>query len=101
MRDRIYHYWPLLEQGDVESRSMGAAGVDVMLSPAAKRECPLSIECKNTRKIPSMGEINQARANVEAGCLPLVAWHPHGSPYLDTLVMVRLEDLLAWMKEDT
>jgi len=77
---------------------MGAAGVDVMLSPAAKRVCPLSIECKNTRKIPSMAEVNQARANVEMGCLPIVAWHPHGSPYLDTLVMVRLEDLLEWIK---
>lgn len=97
---RIYHYWPHLEEGDVESRSMGASGVDIMLSPLARKSCPLAIEAKNTRKIPSLAELEQSKANAREGELPVVAWHPHGKPYLDTCVMVRLEELLEWLSEN-
>jgi hypothetical protein len=41
-----------LEPGDVRSTSMGASGVDVILSPAAKRLFgPLAIEAKNREQL--------------------------------------------------
>ena len=39
--------FPQLEPDDVKSTSMGAAGEDVQLSPAARRLFPYQIECKN------------------------------------------------------
>ena len=98
VRDRILEVFKL-EEGDVESRSMGAGGVDIMLSPKARSVCPLSIECKNTRVTPSMKAIEQARYNNYPDTLSLVAWKPHGKQYMDTLVMVSLEDLLAFLNK--
>jgi hypothetical protein len=43
LRTKVY----LLEDGDVESRGMGQSGVDIILSPAARRILDLAIECKN------------------------------------------------------
>jgi hypothetical protein len=40
-----------LEPDDVLSRSMGAAGVDVILSPAARKIFPFSIEAKNVEAL--------------------------------------------------
>ena len=42
VRDRILAVFPWLKEGDVESRSMGSAGVDVMMSPLARRALPLN-----------------------------------------------------------
>jgi len=78
---------------------MGASGVDVMLSPLARKSCPLAVECKNTKGTPSMAEIKQSRSNAREGELPVVAWKPHGKQYMDTLVMVSLEDLLRWIRD--
>lgn len=36
---------------DIESRGMGQNGVDLILSPAAKKVFNLSIECKNVEKL--------------------------------------------------
>jgi hypothetical protein len=80
---------------------MGAGGVDVMLSPKARQLCPLAIECKNTKATPSIAEIKQSQANARMGELPVVAYKPYGKKYDDTLIMCSLEDLLAWLKEDT
>lgn len=56
---KIFH----LEEGDLESRSMGAGGEDVMMSPLARRKFPYSIECKNTEKINVWKAYDQAKAN--------------------------------------
>lgn len=40
-----------IEDGDCESRGMGQAGEDLILSPAFKRLLDLSIECKNVEKL--------------------------------------------------
>jgi len=78
---------------------MGAGGVDVMLSPKARKMCPLSIECKNTRVTPSMKAIEQARYNTYPDTLPVVTWKPHGKQYMDTLCLISLEDLLAFLAD--
>lgn len=88
-----------LEEGDVESRSMGAGGVDILLSPKARRSCPISIECKNTRGAPSLSQVKQSEANAYKETIPGVCWKPHGAKYEDTLIIFRLEDLLEWIKQ--
>jgi hypothetical protein len=46
-----------------------------------------------------MAEVKQSRANAREGELAVVAWKPHSKQYIDTLVMVSLEDLLDWIKK--
>jgi hypothetical protein len=63
VRDRILERFPSLEPDDVKSTSMGASGEDVLLSPAARRLLPISIETKNVERIQIWEAIKQAEAN--------------------------------------
>ena len=36
---------------DIESRSMGAGGEDLIMARAARQKFPFSIECKNVEKL--------------------------------------------------
>ena len=40
-----------IHQEDIESRSMGAGGEDLIMARAARAKFPLSIECKNQEKV--------------------------------------------------
>jgi len=51
VRDMILENFDHLEPDDVRSTSMGAGGEDVLLSPAARKVFPFSVECKNVEKI--------------------------------------------------
>jgi hypothetical protein len=44
---------------------MGASGEDILLSPAARRVVPLSIECKSRDKIAVYGYYEQAKDNAK------------------------------------
>lgn len=63
VRDAILGTFPTLEQDDVRSTSMGASGEDVLLSPAARRLFPYSVECKNLAKIAVYNYYEQSKTN--------------------------------------
>ena len=63
VRDLILESFTDLEPDDVRSTSMGAGGEDVLLSPAARRHFPFSIECKNVEKLNVWAAYEQAEAN--------------------------------------
>lgn len=86
-----------LEDGDIESRSMGSAGVDVMLSPRARKCFPISIECKSTAKQPTTKDIEQSTRNAYPNTTPIVVWKPKGKNPKDSLVLMRFEDLLDFV----
>ena len=48
---------------DVESRSMGAGGEDLIMARAARQKFPHSIECKNVEKLNIWDAYGQASAN--------------------------------------
>jgi len=48
---------------DVESRSMGAGGEDLIMARAARSKFPFSIECKNVEKLNVWDAYEQAQAN--------------------------------------
>jgi hypothetical protein len=52
-----------LESEDIRSASMGAPGEDILFSPAARKQFPFSIECKNVEKLSIWSAINQSRDN--------------------------------------
>lgn len=48
---------------DIESRSMGAGGEDLIMARAARSKFPHSIECKNVEKLNVWDAYDQAIAN--------------------------------------
>jgi hypothetical protein len=60
-----------LEEDDVHSRSMGAGGEDIMLSPKARVIFPYSVECKNQERLNLWEAWKQAEANA-GGYEPLL-----------------------------
>ena len=48
---------------DIESRSMGAGGEDLIMARAARQKFPHSIECKNVEKLNVWDAYEQAQAN--------------------------------------
>ena len=48
---------------DIESRSMGAGGEDLIMARAARQKFPYSIECKNVEKLNVWEAYEQAIAN--------------------------------------
>jgi len=94
VRDILFKHFPWLEEGDLESCSMGAGGVDIKMSPLARKTLPLSIEAKKTKKTPTLAEIKQARANAYRGSTAAVVWSPHGSGPDKALIMMDFQDFL-------
>jgi hypothetical protein len=52
-----------IKEDDVQSRSMGAGGEDIMLSSDARHYFPYSIECKNQEKVSIWKAYEQAESN--------------------------------------
>jgi len=50
---------------DVESRSMGAGGEDLIMARAAREKFPHSIECKNVEKLNLWKSLEQCELNCE------------------------------------
>ena len=48
---------------DIESRSMGAGGEDLIMARAARQKFPFSIECKNVEKLNVWESYEQAKSN--------------------------------------
>lgn len=70
-RDKIYETFPVLEDGDVRSTSMGAGGEDIQLSPAARRLFPYSVECKAYKSFAIYTVMDQATENTPDGLQPI------------------------------
>lgn len=71
-RDAILKYSPSLEPDDVKSTSMGAGGEDVQLSPAARKQYPISIECKSRASYAFYKDYDQAVVNCPKGSEPVL-----------------------------
>ena len=48
---------------DIESRSMGAGGEDIIMARDARKKFPVSLECKNVEKLNVYEAYAQAEAN--------------------------------------
>lgn len=87
-----------LEEGDAVSIGMGQPGTDIMLSPAARKKFPFSIECKSTKSVPGKPALEQSKYNCYEKTLPIVVWKPFRSSEEEAIVMVKFEDFIAWWK---
>ena len=62
VRDRLIEHRNIHPE-DIESRSMGAGGEDLIMARDARQKFPYSIECKNQEKLNVWDAYAQAQAN--------------------------------------
>ena len=66
-------YSSVLEDGDFNSTTMGEHGMDIQLSPAARKKFPFAVECKNQESLNVWKSLEQAESNCE-GLTPLLVF---------------------------
>lgn len=77
---KILDTFKWLKPDDVTSRSMGAGGEDVLLSPAARKRLPISVECKNKARFVIYKDFKQCQANAGEYQPVLVIKQNHDKP---------------------
>jgi hypothetical protein len=88
---KILNKFTLLNQRDVQSRSMGAQGCDIMLSERAFKILGFSMECKNKEASKALlKDFSQAETNVGEG-KPLLIISANRS---DILAILKFDDFL-------
>lgn len=84
-----------IHKEDVESRSMGAGGEDLIMSRAARKKFPYSIECKNQEKVNVWKAMEQAESN-KGVYIPIVVLKRNRSR---PLVLIDAEEFINLHKE--
>jgi len=89
----LHEHFPTLDDGDVDWRSMGAGGDDIILSPRAREEIgPLRFEVKYQESPPWEPGLTQAEEHVEdERDIPLYVRRRN---YEDWVAVLYFEDLL-------
>ena len=95
VRDLILEKFNTLEPDDVRSITMGDSGEDILLSPAARRKFPFSVECKNQEKLNIWSSLEQAETN-SGKHIPIVIFKRNRSK---TYVALEFEKLLELLNE--
>lgn len=88
---KILETFPNLSPRDVKSTSMGASGVDVLLSDVAVKHLPYSIECKSYASFAVYKHYEQAAANKAEGTDALLVIKQNRS---QPLVVLSLDDFM-------
>ena len=83
-----------IDSEDIESRSMGAGGEDLIMSKAARNKFPYSVECKNQEKLNIWSAWDQANGN-KGLYEPLVVIKKNG---VRPLIVVDAENFLEMIK---
>tara|TARA_R100001244_G_scaffold17323_1_gene18678 strand:+ start:3535 stop:3879 length:345 start_codon:yes stop_codon:yes gene_type:complete len=92
---KLLDHAPELEPDDIKGAIMGEQGMDVKLSPAAYKEYPLKIECKNQEKFKGIYDIySQAEEHKGKGEPIIVLKMNRKNP----LVMMDLDFFLDFYK---
>jgi len=95
VRDIILEKFDKLEPDDVRSITMGDSGEDILLSPAARRLFPFSVECKNQEKLNIWSSLEQAEEN-SGNHSPLVIFKRNRSK---TYAVLEFDELLKLLNE--
>jgi len=95
LRDILRETFPILEDDDIKSQTMGMTGEDIVLSPAAKKEIPYSFECKNVERLNIWESLEQAESNCEDRCPVLVFTKNRKATY----AAIPLDQLIKLIKE--
>jgi hypothetical protein len=95
VRDVILEKFDKLEPDDVRSITMGDAGEDILLSPAARRLFPFSVECKAQESLSIWSALQQAESNAGKH-IPLLVFKRNRSK---TYAVLEFKELLKLLNE--
>jgi|TARA_B110000902_G_scaffold254403_1_gene318384 hypothetical protein len=95
VRDLILEKFQQLEEDDVRSITMGDSGEDILLSPAARKLFPFSVECKNQEKLNVWSSLEQTETNAGKHT-PLLIFKRNRSK---TYAVLQLDDLMEMLDE--
>ena len=93
VRDKLLETFPQLEENDVISQIMGASGEDIVLSPAARKLIPFSIECKKHKSFSVYNHYDQAASQNKGEALVIIE-----ADRRKPLVLVDLDTFLTLLK---
>jgi len=93
---KILEAFPQLSPRDVQSRSMGSAGEDIILSEAAFQLLPCSFEAKNKETNKGLLKDWEQTCTNASGAHPVLVLSANRSP---TLAVIELDLLLLLYKE--
>jgi|TARA_R100000995_G_scaffold82901_1_gene57601 hypothetical protein len=94
VRDLILEKFQQLEEDDVRSTTMGDSGEDVLLSPAARKLFPFSVECKNQEKLNIWSALEQTENNSN-NHVPLLIFKRNRTKTYAVLEFDKLLELLS------
>lgn len=86
-----------LEDDDIESRQMGGAGTDIVLSPHARKNIPFDFEIKNQEKFNLNEAMKQSIANTKNGRIPAVVFSKNQD---DVYISLKFIDFIELMYPD-
>ena len=95
IRDLILEKFNTLVQDDVRAITMGDSGEDILLSPAARRLFPFSVDCKNQEKLNIWSALEQAEEN-SGNHTPLVIFKRNRTK---TYAVLEFDKLLKLLNE--
>jgi hypothetical protein len=95
VRDLILEKFQQLEEDDVRSITMGDSGEDILLSPAARKLFPFSVECKNQEKLNVWSSLEQTETNAGKHT-PLLIFKRNRSK---TYAVLQLDDLMEMLDD--
>lgn len=75
---------------------MGSPGADLIMSPAAKRAFPITIEAKKTTAPFSRAAVEQARYNAYPNTIGAVVWQPRGEGGTKGIISFDFEEFVNW-----
>ena len=96
VRDELRVAFPSIEEDDVKSQTMGMPGVDIVLSPAARKLIPYSFECKNVERLSFWATVEQCEANCKENISPAIVVKKNRK---DPMVAIPLDVFLGLIKE--
>ena len=64
VRDKLHKLFPKLTK-DIQSQTMGMKGMDIVLTPMARKKIPYAFECKNVERFDLWKTWEQAEENAE------------------------------------
>ena len=83
VRDMLKDIYDELHEDDIKSQTMGMTGEDIVLSPAARKMCSFSFECKNVERLQMWQAIEQCETNCKLPHVPAVVFKKNGkTPYI-------------------
>ena len=83
VRDMLREIYHQLHPDDIQSQTMGMGGEDIVRTPAAKKVCKFSFECKNVERVQIWKAIEQCEANKPDCSAPAIVFKKNGKqPYV-------------------